>query len=475
MESSKDTIDRQERFDEKEIDFMKIFFMIKRHKWLIMSIVGACIVIGGIYILINASSVSECKVALTFSGIDKHEYPNGKKFEMNDLIPSDAAIQAANVIQNPQKRKIFERNPKSFLFVDPFIPIEVQEKAIEMKKVKKETLYYLPNQYYIRFVQKLAGPISGRERKQILYSLVQSFEHRFYEDYVDRQLLTFELPQTLIKNSDYIDSFDVLNNTTDNYMGFINKRIEIAGYFQSTKTGKSFVDLQTELKNLRDIDLIGVDSLIYYYRLSKYKDFLLTKTQYKIKRMEQAREKKMLETEMVNNLLKQVLEKDKSGANTAMSLGTPNTQIVLDADTIDKLNQKEYLNLLIKRSLESGVESQNLGVDKKYLQEYIELLQKTQGKEVDVVSAKDFVEKRLEVIRLELIRIAKAANELNQEFMNSRYSKVIMITEEPHNLKSYDKSPIVVMVISIFAGIIISFALAYILDLIYAAKKNNSL
>lgn len=475
MESSKDTIDRQERFDEKEIDFMKIFFMIKRHKWLIMSIVGACIVIGGIYILINASSVSECKVALTFSGIDKHEYPNGKKFEMNDLIPSDAAIQAANVIQNPQKRKIFERNPKSFLFVDPFIPIEVQEKAIEMKKVKKETLYYLPNQYYIRFVQKLAGPISGRERKQILYSLVQSFEHRFYEDYVDRQLLTFELPQTLIKNSDYIDSFDVLNNTTDNYMGFINKRIEIAGYFQSTKTGKSFVDLQTELKNLRDIDLIGVDSLIYYYRLSKYKDFLLTKTQYKIKRMEQAREKKMLETEMVNNLLKQVLEKDKSGANAAMSLGTPNTQIVLDADTIDKLNQKEYLNLLIKRSLESGVESQNLGVDKKYLQEYIELLQKTQGKEVDVVSAKDFVEKRLEVIRLELIRIAKAANELNQEFMNSRYSKVIMITEEPHNLKSYDKSPIVVMVISIFAGIVISFVLAFILDLIYAAKKNESL
>lgn len=475
MESSKSVLDRQERFDEKEIDFMKIFFMIKRHKWLIMSIVGAFIVIGGIYILINSNSVSECKVALTFSGIDKHEYPNGKKFEMHDLIPSDAAIQAANVIQNTKKRKTFEKNPKSFLFVDPFIPIEVQEKAIELKKVKKETLNYLPNQYYIRFIQKLGGPISGRERKQILYSLVQSFESRFNEDYVNRQLLTIELPQSLIKNSDYIDSFEVLNNTTDNYMGFLNKRIEIAGYFQSPKTGKSFVDLQTELKNMRDIDLLGVDALIYYYRLSKYKDFLMTRTQYKIKRMEQDREKKMLETEMVNNLLKQVLEKDKSGANTAMSLGTPNPQIVVDADTIDKLNQKEYLNLLIKRSLESGVESQNLGVDKKYLQEYIELLQKPQGKEVDEASAKVFVEKRLETIRLELIRIAKATNELNQEFMSSKFSKVIMITEEPHNLKSYDKSPIVVMAIAIFAGIVISFVLAYILDLMYAPKKNDSL
>jgi phage terminase Nu1 subunit (DNA packaging protein) len=474
MDSSKGTMDTQERLDEKEIDFMKIFFMIKRHKWLIMSILGACILVGGIYILINAHSVSECKVALTFSGIDKHEYPNGKKFEMNDLIPSDAAVQAANVIQNPRKRSIFEKNPKSFLFVDPFIPVEVQEKAIEMKKVKKETLYYLPNQYYIRFIQKLGGPISGRERKKILYSLVQSFEQRFYDDFIGRQLLTIELPQDLIKNSDYIDAYDVLNNTAENYMRFIGNRIETAGYFQSTKTGKSFVDLQTELKNLSDIDLVGVDSLIYYYRLSKYKDFLLTRTQYKIKRMEQAREKKMLETEMVNNLLKQVLEKDKSGASAAMSLGTPNTQIVLDADTIDKLNQKEYLNLLIKRSLESGVESQNLGVDKKYLQEYIDLLQKSQGKEVNEASAKDFVEKRLETIRLELIRIAKAANELNKEYMTSRYSKVIMITEEPHSLTSYDKSPIVVMAIAVFAGIVISFVLAYILDLIYALTGKSS-
>jgi hypothetical protein len=474
MESSKDTRDREERFDEKEIDFMKIFFMIKRHKWLIMSILAACILIGCVLILISAHSVSECKVALTFSGIDKHEYPNGKKFEMSDLIPSDSAIKAANVIQNPKKRKIFEKNPKSFLFVDPFIPIEVQEKAIEMKKVRKETLYYLPNQYYIRFIQELGGPISGRDRKQILYSLVQSYEQSFYEDFVGRQLLTVELPQSLIKNSDYIDSFEVLNNTADNYKKFIEKRIEEAGYFQSIKTGKSFVDLQTELKNLMEIELVGVDSLIYYYHLSKYKDFLLTKTQYKIKRMEQAREKKMLETEMVNNLLKQVLEKDKSGANTAMPLGTPNTQIVLDADTIDKLNQKEYLNLLIKRSLESGVESQNLGVDKKYLQEYIELLQKSQVKETDVASAKKFVESRLEAIRLELIRIAKGANELNQEFMSTKYSKVIMITEEPHNLKSYDKSPLVVMAVSIFAGIIISFVLAYILDLIYVFKSNKS-
>lgn len=472
---SKETKNEQVVFVEKEIDFMKIFLMIKRHKWLILSIIAACILIGGIYILINTHSVSECKVAITFSGIDKHEYPNGKKFEMSDLIPSDAAIQAANVIQNPKKRKIFENNPKSFLFVDPFIPVEVQEKAIEIKKVRKETLNYLPNQYYIKFVQKLGGPISGRERKQILYSLVKSYEQRFYDNFVNRQLLTIELPQSLIKNSDYIDSFEVLNNTADNYMRFLGNRIELAGYYQSSKTGKSFVDLQTELNNLRDIELIGVDAIIYYYRLSKYKDFLLTRTQYKIKRMEQEREKKMLETEMVNNLLKQVLEKDKSGANTTMPIGTPNTQIVVDADTIEKLNQKEYLNLLIKRSLESGVASQNLGVDKKYLQEYIDLLQTTHGKELDVATAKVFVEKRLEAIRIELIRIAKAANELNQEFLNSRYSKVIMITEEPHNLKTYDKSPLVVMVVSIFAGIIISFVLAYILDLIYAVKKNISL
>jgi hypothetical protein len=400
MDSMKETNDTPERFEEREIDFMKIFFMIKRHKWLIMSIIVVCIVIGEIYILYHTDSVSECKVALTFNGIDKHEYPNGQKFEMNDLIPSDATTELAKIIQDPNKRKIFEKNPRSFLFVDPYIPIEVQERATEMKKIQKMTMFYLPNQYYIRFIQKLGGPFDGRERTQILYGLIQSFEHKFYDDFVNRPLLPNGLNQNLIKDNDYIDSFDVLKNYANNYMGFLDKKIEVAGYFRSAKTGKSFVNLQTDLKNMIDIDLLGVDSIIYYYRLSKYKNFLLTRTQYRIKQMEQQREKKMLESEMANNLLKQVLEKDKSRSNTAMPMGTSSSQIVVDADTIEKLNQKEYLNLLIKRSLESGVESQNLGVDKKYLQEYIDLLQKTQGKEIDVVSAKDFVEKRLEIIRL---------------------------------------------------------------------------
>jgi capsular polysaccharide biosynthesis protein len=475
MESMKETNDTQERFDEREIDFMKIFFMIKRHKWLIMSIVVVCIVIGGIYILRHTNSVSGGKVALTFIGIDKHEYPNGVKFDMNDLISSDATTEVAKIIKDPNKRKMFEKNPRAFLFVDPFIPIEVQEMALEMKKVQKKSMVYLPNQYYVRFIQKLGGPFNGRERTKIVYGLIQSFENRFYDDFVNRPLLALELTQNLSKNSDYIDSYEVLNNIANNYMGFLDKQIEVAGYFRSAKTGKSFVDLQTELKNMIDIDLLGVDSLIYYYRLSKYKDFLLTKTQYKVRQMEKEREKKMMESEMANNLLKQVLENDKGRSNTAMPMGTPNSQIVVDADTIEKLNQKEYLNLLIKRSLESGVESQNLGVDKKYLQEYIDLLQKTNGKEIDVVSAKAFVEGRLEIIRLELMRIAKAANELNQEYMLSKYSNVVMMTEEPHNYKLYDMSPVIVMVLSILVGIIISLGLAYILDLIYAGPKKDSL
>ncbi len=475
MESMKETNDAQERFDEREIDFMKIFLIIKRHKLLIMSIIAVCVLIGCIYILKHTNSVSGCKVALTFNGIDKHEYPDGDKFEMNDLISSDAITEVAKIIEDPNKRKMFEKNPRAFLFVDPFIPIEVQDKASRMEKLERKTLVYLPNQYYIRFIQKLGGSFDGRERTRILYGLIQSFEHKFSDDFINRPFLTVQLSQDQSKNSDYIDTFEVLNNVANNYMGFLNKKMEEAGYFRSAKTGKSFIDLQTELKNMMDIDLLGVDSLIYYYRLSKYKNFLLTKTQYKVRQMEKEREKKMMESEMANNLLKQVLEKDKGRSNTAMSVGTPNSQIVVDADTIEKLNQKEYLNLLIKRSLESGVESQNLEVDKKYLQEYIDLLQKTQGKEIDVVSAKAFVEERLEIIRLELARIAKAANELNQEYMLSRYSNVIKITEEPHNYKQYDMSPIMVIAISIFVGLVISLGLVFIFYFINAGPKKESL
>jgi hypothetical protein len=60
------------------------------------------------------------------------------------------------------------------------------------------------------------------------------------------------------------------------------------------------------------------------------------------------------------------------------------------------------------------------GGDKKCLQESFDLLEKEHGREIDVVSAKAFVEKKLEITRLELALFAKAANKLNQEYYDSQ-------------------------------------------------------
>jgi hypothetical protein len=217
------------------------------------------------------------------------------------------------------------------------------------------------------------------------------------------------------------------------------------------------------MKNLKDIELAGVESIIYYYYLSKQKDFLLTRTQFRIKQMEKQREKKAMETATVNGLLKQVLEKDKNKSLTTIPSAGGSQQLVFDASALEKMSEKEYISMLVRRALDAGVEADNLGVDKRYTEDYLALLGKKAGNESEAQAAKQFVEVRFETIRKELLRLGKDANDLNQEYKESVYSNVMQTLDEPHTYIKYKRNLKFIgggiFILSLFGAMILAFIL----------------
>ena len=454
--------DIEQNTSNDEIDLWHLLEVLIKRKWMILIIVAVGVLSSYLFSLKDVQSITEALIQFNFSGIEKHLYPDGKEFDLNDLIAPDILYDIAKTIKDPKLSRLFSKNPRSYLFVDPLIPVEVAALAQEMKKVQKKTLFFLPNQYYLRFIQPVFGPFPYEVRKQILYTDMDLFKNKFLDAYVRRPLLAIDLPESVLSQNDYIDAFQILSNQANTYIGFLNTMVSTAGYYRSPRTGKTFVDLQASMKNLKEIELPGVESIIYYFYLSKQKDFLLTKTQFKIKQMEKQRQKKAMETATTNDLLKQVLEKDKGSSSSALRSAGSNTQFVFDSSNLDKRNEREYISMLVRRALDAGVEADNLSVEKKYTEEYLALIGKKAGSENEFQVARQFVESKLESIRKELLQLGKDANELNQEYRESKYSNIMMTLIEPQTVKRSKNQRVIVggaFVLSFFGAIMLAFIL----------------
>lgn len=453
-------------YEDSGLDLTEVIKIIRNRKRLVAGIVITSVMIAYTFCLVKSKTITEAYINLDFAGMDKHQYPDGSLFEMNDLIAPDILDASVKVIKDPDRFKVLSANPRSYMFVDSFIPVEVQAHAKEMKILEKKTLNYLPNQFCIKYSQGFNGPLGNEEQKQVIQSIIFEYRNKFLNGYIKRPLLALDIPEAVIKENDYIDTYEILNSSITNYIGFLDARIHEAGYYRSPRTGQSFVDIKTRLETIRDIDLSGAVSIIYSYSLSKQKGFLLTRTRYRIKEMQKQQEKKEMETSIAQDLLKQVIEKDKRDISSNIQVPGNQPQITVDSATLQKLSQKEYLSMLIGRALDAGVQADSLKVDKKYLEDYLASLgQDSSNGKIDHPEVKQIVENQLARTRDKIISLAKDANNLNQEYLARKYSHIIKVIIPPFSYTHYPFNPVLIvfmtLIISFVFAVIIAYALEY--------------
>jgi len=460
---------RENEYHQDEIDLMEIFSVLWKRKWLIVLIVILAVILALGWCMYTSQSYTMALIKLNFAGIDKHAYPDGSEFDMHDIISSDILDQAAKSIENPEHLKVFQNKPRGFVFIDPFIPVEVKEKMQQMEK-QKQTYIYLPDQFYLRFIEPRQSVFSYEDKKQLLIATVSVYEEKFKKDYIDQPLLAMDLKDDSFADRDFLDSIDILNTQLNKYNAFLADRIKDAGYFRSIKSGLSFVDISNSLTKLKNIDLQEMESIVRMAYLSKKKDVLLKKYEYRIANIEKQMKKKAGEAEIAKALLASVWEKEKARYPAGIEKSAQaTTQMLLDSSMLEKLTEKEYISFLIKRVLDSEVEANSLEIDREYLGEDLKRLLDASDNQVFSI---DVVQQSLNEIKNEVVMLGEQANTLNQEFLQQKFTSIIKILRQPAPYTQYAKNPKLVLAVSFIVGLIVAVFLVFFMEFFSSYRKQ---
>ncbi|MEA2102271.1 MAG: Wzz/FepE/Etk N-terminal domain-containing protein, partial [Thermodesulfobacteriota bacterium] len=258
---------------EDEIDLYELMGVLWKKKGLIVFIVAISVICAGVYAYSGSRAITEEMVKLSFSGIDKHLYPDGSAFDMHDLIAPDILEKASKGIEDPEHRQAFMENPRSYCFVKPFIPVEITAEIERMEKEKK-TFIYLPTQFHLQFIETKDRPFGTQEKDRLLLGIKTAYVDKFKKNFINPKILALALSKDAFSRLDYIDQIDCLDKQVRVYVSFLDDRIEDAGHYRSIDTGDSFVDILNSLNNLMDNELNETTSVIDTLRLTKDRQIL---------------------------------------------------------------------------------------------------------------------------------------------------------------------------------------------------------
>ncbi len=468
------TAERNDQLYEDEIDLKELFSVLWRWKWLICIVVIASVILAYGWTFLHSRSSTKSLIQLNFSGIDKHLYPDGTQFEMHDIIAQDILHAAADSLDKTEHRDLYLSNPRSFIFVDPFIPIEVKEKVKAMER-NKQTYFYLPSQFQISFIQPRNGVFSHEEKKQVLFAINKAFEDKFVEEYVNKKLLAVNLTPDILDRYDYIEVVDIFKAYLDTYITYVDDMIQKAGLYRSPQSGISFVDIRTSLENIKKMDLYEIESILKVSLETKQNDALIKKYQYRLKSLTKEMQKKQEEARIAKALLQDVWQQEnvRNSVDVGSSSSQSSPQILMDVSVLDKLSEKDYKAVLLQRALDAEVAANSLKIDESFLNEEIAVLinRKNAGDNLGIPIA--YIDSSLETIRKDISALGVRANDLSEEYLGTRYSGIVKVLQDPVSATHYDKSPVLVMVLSFFVSFLLAVFLAFIVEYVRTSKKQQ--
>ena len=470
--------DRIDTHYEDEIELRDYLAVLWRRKGLIVGFVAAVMVATGVWALLKARSstkhVTETLVQLNFSGIEKHHNPDGTKFDMYDIIRPEILSAAVGVIEDEEHRNRVRQKPRGYIFVEPFVPEEIKEKIEGMKKQKK-TYLYLPNQFRLKFMYPPEDPLSAIEGERVLTAIAEGYHEDFISKYVAQSLLPVRLMGGNHDGYDYEDVVDILSRRIELCIGFLDKRIEEAGYYRGPVSGRSFVDIKSSLEGIRDIELRSLGSVISMASLTKSRGLLIQRYQHMIEDSERRRTKKQRESVFAKNLLGDLWSKNSLSVRKAEGGSSSEPLIVLDSSILKRLSGEDSEAYLLKKTLEAGVEAEHLAVEGKYLKDKLAKLKddrvavKSGGERTDL----NYVRDGLDLLSGRIGQLVKDANELNREYLEGMFSSSVQIIKEPYSFTESDFNARRIMALSLVVSFMVAIFLALFVEYISKPARRT--
>lgn len=258
-----------------KLSIWDIFKYIFKWKLLIAVSVAVAIAMSVLYTERNQSYDAQVVIKFNDACIKDGKNPKNEEFDPYEIVSPDVVTA---VLEDLNLRRSVD-GVRSRVKVQAIIP--KAEEAMQESMIKDGEEYtYHPDSYSITYSGKI-GESPGMVR-DILDSIVKNYLNAYVRNYVEQITVNDFTFDEDFGNQDYIEIAEIMSDRIDNVITSLDNYYSRDSSFRSSKTGMTFLDIESEYKHLRDFTIPKIYSNIYEGQITKDKELLLKKYKQRI-------------------------------------------------------------------------------------------------------------------------------------------------------------------------------------------------
>ena len=200
--------------------------------------------------------------------------PDGSDIDTSEIYATNLVSQAMKAL-GIEYTEATTDDIRMNIQVEPVITeedLQVQQSKLENGEKDYE---FIPTRFVVSFN---CGVGNGKEYpRKVLNQILQEYAVYYGKNHVNTSLAANPVSDITSKGYDYLEMAEVMDATLENMIEHLSDKVEWNSEFRSSRTGRSFQDLQEEFELIREVEVRQLLSEILEGRVTKDRDLLLDK------------------------------------------------------------------------------------------------------------------------------------------------------------------------------------------------------
>lgn len=370
------------------IDFAELATRLRRGLFTIMGLALLGLALGlitSLAVITKQTAVSTLRVTFGFPGFERGTYPNGIKFQADDIRAPDVVNEAVKRLGIQATNPELTSKLRGAIGISGFVSPDIIKERDKLRASGQTVPPYFPDEYEISLSLPRGHPLNVRQRELLLTEIINVYLEKFRRSFVQLPP-EFGNAFSSLKNADFVEYELILTKELQTLSSYLEQRIDAdneadaknkisraqttaAKQFRSPTNNLSFQDLLKQTELFTQIRLNDVLSQIYVYGLSKDRTYALVKMDYHLRTLEDQEQQLKEEETVVTTLLGKTQDRAQNYVLATKVQNPQGTQPLMDQGFIDSLLANDAYNFLIRRALDAGLAVKRVQADKARLQE----------------------------------------------------------------------------------------------------------
>ena len=389
------------------------------------------------FFLVHFSPKSvEGTLGIGFRGIEKGEYPSGKRFNVEDFRSPGLLVEALPDT-SIGKDRVPLQELAAHISISAVIPGEIRSRWVAQEKAGTKKDEYYPSEFKINIS---LGNLTTSEKLRLFDAIVKHYRERVKYDR-DSALAFASSPDTsyekLANSYDPWDIPDLFRQSSRSLDEKLTKLIEESLLYQDARYHLAFRELARDLDTWNRTRLQALEALTYQGHLVRNRDFVMQRLQYQIQDLDVRIKQQNQEANEAIRLLEVI---DRPNALLTGKLTNKDGIPIVDTTALDKLIKNDYVAPVVDRVSDLQDSIQKLALEKARLENQLSWISRTPT----TASLQSGHKELIGSVSTELNSIFTRYNRLLDEYLNATITSLVIVRQPALPVSQYSYMTILI-------------------------------